>query len=357
MFSKNFKINNNCIGPKYPTYFIADIAANHDGSLQKAIDLINIAAENGAQAAKFQHFSAKTIVSDLGFKKLVNLNTHQSKWKESVFKVYEKASIDLDWTVTLIKECRRLKIDFFTSPYSLELVDYIDKYVPAYKVGSGDITWHEIILHMAKKQKPLIIATGASDLTEIDKILKITKKINTKIALLQCNTNYTSSLENFKYINLNVLNTFKKKYKNLIYGLSDHTPGHSTVLGAIALGAKIIEKHLTDKNNRTGPDHKFSMNPKSWKEMIDRSRELELSLGSNEKKVEKNEKNSVVVQRRSIRASRDLKKNNKIDFEDLDFLRPCPSNSLKPYEYKKIIGKKIKKNIKKGDLISLDIFI
>tara|TARA_B100001063_G_C16775984_1_gene565375 strand:- start:1467 stop:2537 length:1071 start_codon:yes stop_codon:yes gene_type:complete len=356
MFSKNFKINNNFVGQKFPTYFIADIAANHDGSLQKAIDLINIAAENGAQAAKFQHFAAKTIVSDVGFKKLINLKTHQSKWKESVYKVYEKASIDLKWTKILINECKKLKIDFFTSPYSLELVDYIDEYVPAYKVGSGDITWHDIVIHMAKKQKPMIIATGASDIFEIDKVLKITKKINTKIALLQCNTNYTASLENFKYINLNVLKTFKKKYKNLIYGLSDHTPGHSTVLGAIALGAKIIEKHLTDKNNRSGPDHKFSMNPKSWKEMISRSRELELSLGSIEKKVENNEKNSVIVQRRSIRASRDIKKNDKIDIKDLDFLRPCPPNSLKPYEYKKILGKKTKKNIKKGDMISLDIF-
>ncbi len=357
MFAKKFKINDNMIGEKAPTYFIADIAANHDGSLQRAIDLINIAAENGANAAKFQHFSASTIVSDFGFKKLNNIDTHQSKWKDSVFKVYEKASINLDWTNELIKECKKVKIDFFTSPYSFELVDYINRFVPAYKVGSGDITWHDIIIHMAKKQKPIIIAAGASNISEIDKVINKIKKINRKIALLQCNTNYTASLENFKYINLNVLNAFKKKYKNLIIGLSDHTPGHTTVLGAIALGAKIIEKHLTDNNNRVGPDHKFSMNPKSWQEMILRSRELELSLGNSLKKIEKNEKNSVIVQRRSIRASKNLYKNSKLSFTDLIFLRPCPKKSLNPYEYKKILGKKLKINIKKGDVISLDMLI
>ena len=123
---------------------------------------------------------------------------------------------------------------------------------------------------------------------------------------MQCNTNYTASLENFKYINLNVLKTFKKLYPDLILGLSDHTPGHSTVLGAVALGAKIIEKHFTDENEREGPDHKFSMNPHSWKEMVARTRELENALGGEIKKVEANEYETVILQRRAIRASSDL---------------------------------------------------
>ena len=125
--------------------------------------------------------------------------------------------------------------------------------------------------------------------------------LKTDLALLQCNTNYTGSLENFKYINLNVLNTFKNIYPSMILGLSDHTPGHSTVLGAIALGARIIEKHFTDNCEREGPDHKFSMTPKTWKEMVDRSRELESSLGSGIKEIEKNELETVVLQRRSLR--------------------------------------------------------
>ena len=125
---------------------------------------------------------------------------------------------------------------------------------------------------------------------------------------MQCNTNYTADISNFNYINLNFLKNLKKKYPNLIIGLSDHTHGHSTVLGSIALGAKVIEKHFTLSNDLEGPDHKFSMTPKSWREMIDRSRELELSLGNGEKKIEDNEKETVVLQRRAIRAKKNLKK-------------------------------------------------
>ena len=128
---------------------------------------------------------------------------------------------------------------------------------------------------------------------------------------MQCNTNYTNSYDNFKFINLNVLKTFKKIFKNkIILGLSDHTPGNSTVLGAIALGAKVIEKHFTDDNDRDGPDHKFSMNPLTWRQMIKSSRELELSLGDGEKKIEKNEKQSVIVQRRGAWLTKDKKMKN-----------------------------------------------
>ena len=135
----------------------------------------------------------------------------------------------------------------------------------------------------------------------------------------------------------------------------DHTPGHATVLGAITLGARIIEKHFTDNNSRTGPDHSFSMNPASWKEMILRSRELELSLGSQNKIIEKNEKNSVIVQRRSLRASRTLQKNKIITIDDLVALRPCPNNGIPPYEIKKIIGKKLNKKIRKGEHLTWKI--
>ena len=121
---------------------------------------------------------------------------------------------------------------------------------------------------------------------------------NSNIALMQCNTNYTGNIDNFNYINLNVLKQFKKIYPKLILGLSDHTPYHSTVLGAISLGARIIEKHFTDDNSRVGPDHSFSMNPVAWKEMIERSRELENALGDGFKKIEDNEKETTIIQRR-----------------------------------------------------------
>ena len=160
---------------------------------------------------------------------------------------------------------------------------------------------------------------------------------------MQCNTNYTGKIENLKFINLNVLKQFKKIFPKAILGLSDHTPGHSTVLGAITLGARVIEKHFTYSNKVDGPDHFFSMNPKSWKEMIERSKELEFALGSNNKKVENNEKETVVVQRRSAHLLIDLKKNEKIKKKYLSFLRPALNGSVKPYELNKVIKYKVKK--------------
>ena len=273
------KIGRKKISLKNPTYFIADIAANHDGSLSRAKKLIKLAAKAGADAAKFQHFSAKTIVSDKGFKSLGKKSSHQKNWGKSVYEVYKDASINLGWTKELNKECDKAGIHFFSSPYSFEMVNHLDKFVPAYKIGSGDINWLQIIEHISKKKKPVILASGASNFNDVVKAINAIKKYNNKIVLMQCNTNYTASVENFKYINLNVLKKYKEKFNNIILGLSDHTYGHSTVLGAITLGARVVEKHFTDDNNRIGPDHKFSMNPKTWREMVNATRELENSLG------------------------------------------------------------------------------
>ena len=287
MFSPSsaIEIQGKVVGKQYPTYFIADIAANHDGDLERAKDLIYLAAESGADAAKFQHFQASTIVSDLGFKSLGAQISHQANWKDSVFDVYKAASVNLGWTETLKETCNDAGIPFFTTPYSLDLVDFIDPYVPAYKIGSGDITWLEMIKHVASKQKPYIIATGASTADEVQAAVKTALAQNSQLALMQCNTNYTASVENFKYIQLNVLNTYRSMYPDLILGLSDHTPGHSTVLGAVSLGARMIEKHFTDDISREGPDHAFSMDPKTWREMVDRTRELENALGNGIKKL------------------------------------------------------------------------
>jgi N-acetylneuraminate synthase len=277
------------VGEKYPTYFIADIAANHDGDLERAKDLIYKAKEAGADAAKFQHFRAETIVSDVGFQKLGTQQSHQAGWNKSVVEVYRDASVSTDWTEALKDTCDRAGITFFTSPYDFDLVDHIDPYVPAYKIGSGDITWIEMIQLVASKQKPYILATGASSTDDVVRAVHAALSINPKLVLMQCNTNYTGSIENMRYVHLNVLKTYRSMFPEMILGLSDHTPGHATVLGAVALGARMIEKHFTDDIDRNGPDHKFSMDPKSWRDMVDRTRELEAALGAGLKKVEANE--------------------------------------------------------------------
>ncbi len=354
MKNKIFKVNNRSIGQNEPTYFIADVAANHDGNLEKAIELINLCAESGANAAKFQNFKAETIVSDYGFKKLGGQLSHQSSWKKSVTEVYNDASISLEWTPTLKKECDKVGIDYFTSPYDINFLHYLSEYVAAWKIGSGDITWHEVIEKMSSYGLPLFLSVGASTMNDVRNTMNLIKSLKAQVCLMQCNTNYTASLENFKYISLNVLKTFKNEFPDTILGLSDHTPGHTTVLGAITLGARVIEKHFTDNNFNDGPDHKFSMQPIEWRDMVDRSRELELALGSTEKDIMDNELETVVVQRRAIRSSKNLKKGEKISRENIDFLRPCPVNALPPYKVKDILNKTLIKDLLAGEVIYIE---
>lgn len=356
-FINEFEISGKLVGNNQPTYFIADIAANHDGDIERAIDLIYLCAEAGADAAKFQHFQAETIVSNKGFNTLGTQLSHQSKWKKSVFEVYKDASVNLEWTDRLVDTCKKAGIPFFTTPYSLEVVDYMDKYVPAYKIGSGDITWKDMIQKVAEKNKPYILASGASSMDEVYRAVKDCADINQQLCLMQCNTNYTASLENFQYIQLNVLKAYREMFPELLLGLSDHTPGHSTVLGAVTLGARMIEKHFTDNTNREGPDHKFSMDSKSWSEMVQRTRELEYSLGTGIKKIEDNEIDTAVVQRRAMRTNKKIAKGTIITKDDFVALRPCPADALNPYQFEAVIGMRAVKDIDLDSTVTYRDFI
>jgi sialic acid synthase SpsE len=347
----SFKINEKKIGHDFPTYFIADIAANHDGDLERAKKLIYLASDAGADAAKFQHFSAETIVSDQGFKSLDGQQSHQAKWEKSVFEVYKDASVSTAWTETLKETCDKANIAFFTSPYSIDLVDHIDPFVPAYKIGSGDITWVEMINYIAGKQKPYIMATGASTMDDVHRAVSTALSINPMLCLMQCNTNYTASLENFKHIHLNVLKTYREMYPNMILGLSDHTPGYATVLGAVTLGARMVEKHFTDDVDRVGPDHAFSMTPDLWRDMVERTRELENALGVGVKQVEENEKETVVLQRRAIRLKNNLTAGSILTRDQLSVLRPCPSDAILPYEIEELVGKYLRRDINSGEYL------
>lgn len=336
-----------------PLYFIADIGANHDGSLDQAFRLIELAKEAGADAAKFQNFSAEKIVSQKGFENIGQLS-HQASWKKSVVEVYKDASIPHEWTIALKQKCDEVGIDYFTSAYDFDAVDFVDPYVDIYKIGSGDITWVQILEHIATKNKPVIIASGASDLSDIERAMTTLSKKTDQIVLMQCNTNYTGSDENFKYINLNVLKRFRELYPDVILGLSDHTPGHATVLGAIALGATFIEKHFTDDNSKVGPDHKFAMNPATWKEMVQRSSELFHALGDGIKRIEPNETKTVMVQRRALRYKSALGKGHVLKADDLFPLRPYAIEGLHPYEIDKLIGKKLANGVEKDQLTTLN---
>lgn len=334
------KIGNQTIGHNHPTYFIADIAANHDGDLDRAKLLIRLAKEAGADAAKFQNFQAPKIVSDYGFKNMNSQVSHQASWKKSVFQVYTEASVPLGWTPILVEECQKVGIEYFTSPYDFESIEAVDPYLPAYKIGSGEIDWIESLQLMASKGKPVLLATGASNIGEVQKAVHAILAINKQLVLMQCNTNYTASPENYRYINLNVLKTYAAMFPDVVLGLSDHTHGNSTVLGAVTLGARVIERHFTDSNNREGPDHKFAMNPEAWAHMVDETRLLEKALGGADKFITENEQDTQVVQRRCLRAARDIRAGETITREMVDVLRPATPGAIKPDQVANVVGTK-----------------
>ena len=341
-------------GNSSPTYFIADIAANHDGDIKRAIKLIKLAAEAGANAAKFQNFRAETIVSRKGFEEVGKL-THQEKWEKSVFEVYKEAELPISWTQDLISACHAHGIEYFTAPYDLEFISFFAKRMSYFKVGSGDITWKESLEEMGNFGKPVLLATGASNQFEVDQAMFVLNQKSIPVILMQCNTNYTGSEDNYKYLNLNVLKSFRDAYPEAILGLSDHSPGHLAVLGAVALGARVIEKHFTDDTNRKGPDHNFSLDPTSWRKMVDEVRILEKCLGDGIKKVEQNENESRVIQRRGLRFNKPLKAGEQILKSNRIALRPCPENAINPFEIEKVLGKTLKVDVEEDTLVTLEI--
>jgi sialic acid synthase SpsE len=348
-WNSTFKVAGREIGLNTPTYFIADIAANHDGDLERAKKLVQLAKEAGADCAKFQHFVADKIVSARGFAKLGSNQAHQASWKKSVVEVYDQYHFRREWTAEVARTCAEAGIDFMTTPYDTDAIELVRELVPAFKIGSGDITWPALIETIGRIGKPVFLATGAADMADVEAAVEAALGVTRDVMLMQCNTNYTGSLENFRHVNLKVLQAFALRWPNMPLGLSDHTPGHSAVLGAVTLGARAIEKHFTDDTTRTGPDHAFALDPRTWRAMVNATRELELALGTGVKIVEDNEAETVVVQRRAIRLKRPVTAGTVLSADDLECLRPCPPDAIDPRHWNAVLGRQVVVDKAHGD--------
>ena len=324
-FNKNIKIGNRMIGSDYPTYFIAEIGGNFDGSIDKAKKLIDAAKEAGADCAKFQTFTAETIVSEGGFSKMELHGVHGS-WGRTVSEVFKDVEFPMEWHQEIANYCNSVGIDFSTSPYFKEAVDLCaDMNLPFIKIGSGEITWLEMIDYIAKKGIPVMLATGDATMSEIDEAVRTIENAGNKdLVLMQCITNYPSKIES---ANVNVLKTYQSAF-NCLTGYSDHSPGHVVALASVVLGGRVIEKHFTLNKNDKGPDHPHSMEPDEFKFMVDSIREVERAMGSTRKEVVDEESETVFVQRRCLYAKRDLKKGQIITPEDIDVLRPALGKNL-----------------------------
>jgi sialic acid synthase SpsE len=239
-------------------------------------------------------------------------------------------------------------IDFFSAPYDFEAIDMLDQYVEMYKAGSGEIDWIEALERMASKGKPFFVSTGASDIGEVQRAVHAILRINPQLVLMQCNTNYTASPDNYDHLHVNVLKTYASLFPDVILGLSDHTHALAPVLAAVSLDARVIERHFTDSNERQGPDHKFAMSPQNWAHMVEETRLLERCLGSTDKFVTGNEHETAVIQRRCLRAAREIKAGEIFTREMIDVLRPATPGAIKPHEISAVMGTKALKDLPKG---------
>lgn len=342
-FNQEIKIGDKYVGLNHPTYFIAEIGANFDGSIEKAKQLIDAAKAAGADCAKFQTFSTPRIVSERGFSRMQLKGVHGS-WGRTVSEVFKDAEFPVKWHKEISDYCKKVGIDFSTSPYFKEAVDLcVDLDVPFIKIGSGDITWHEMLEYIASKGKPVMLATGDATMAEIDEAVRVIEKTGNKdLILMQCITNYPSKIDS---ANVNVLKTYQSAF-DVLTGYSDHSPGHVVALASTVIGGRVIEKHFTLDKTDKGPDHPHSMEPHEFKFMVDSIREVERAMGSTCKEVVAEEGETVFVQRRCLYAARDLKKGDVIKAEDIDVLRPALG--IPPKFKPMLIGKTVKEDIAKG---------
>ncbi|HEX6914783.1 MAG TPA: N-acetylneuraminate synthase family protein [Chitinophagaceae bacterium] len=350
-FPKEIKIGKRMVGAGHPSYIIAEIGANFDHSLSKAKELCDAAKEAGADCAKFQSFISEKIVSGKGFARMQLKGVHGS-WGRPVNEVFKDAEFPREWHAEVSAYCDKIGIDFSTSPYDFEAVDLCEELkVPYIKIGSGEITWLEMLEYIAKKGLPMILATGDATLSEVDEAIRTIEATgNRNLILLQCITNYPSMIES---ANINVLKTYQSAF-DILTGYSDHSPGDVVILGSIALGGCVVEKHFTLNKKDKGPDHPHSMDVAEFKLMVNRIRQLETAMGSTRKFVVEEEAETVYVQRRGLYAARDIKKGQVLSAEDITALRPALG--ILPKYKPVVIGKVAKTDIAANEPLFWDNF-
>ena len=345
---ETIRISNKIIGRDQPVFIIAEAGVNHNGKLDLAKKLVDAAVDAGADAVKFQTFKAEGVVtSKVRIADYAKKNIGMDEKQINMIKNLELQYGDFK----ILKEyCDKKGIIFLSAPHSFDAIDFLEDLLPAYKFGSGDITNIPALKYVAKKNKPIILGTGMSTLKEVKFAVDSIKSENNKqIITLHCTTNYPCPLEE---VNLNSMLTMQKELDCLV-GYSDHTAGAMVPIIATALGAVVIEKHITTDKNLPGPDHKASLEPDELKTMITEIRNVEKALGSFDKKPTESEKKIMKIVRKSIVAKQDIKKGSIIKKNMLIIKRP--GTGLKPMDLDKIVGKKIKKHIAKDEILQLDM--
>lgn len=346
---KSVKIKNFEISQHSRTFIIAELSGNHGHEIEIAKRTILAMKKSGADAVKLQTYTPDTITLNSN-KECFQIN-HGTLWDgQNMYNLYKKAYTPWEWHEELRDYSHSLGLIFFSAPFDLTAVDYLENLdVPAYKIASPEITDIPLIEYVASKGKPVIISTGIAKLEEIEDAIKACKRVgNGDIILLKCTSAYPTPLED---VNLKTIPHMKELF-NVLVGISDHTLGISIPIAAVALGAKVVEKHFILSKDIESPDKDFSLTPNEFKRMVDSIRDVEKSLG----KVSYELTDSMKIGRigrRTLFSVKDIKKDEVITFENVMSKRPGAGISPK-YLYD-IIGKKAKNNISIATPIQWDL--
>lgn len=345
----DFEIKNKKVGCIDPVFIIAELSANHNQNFDNAVKLIKEAKKAGADAVKLQTYTPDTIT--------INCSNEYFQIKQgtiwdgkTLYDLYKEAYTPWEWQPKLKEIAENEGLICFSSPFDKTAVDFLeDMDVPAYKVASFEITDTPLIEYIASKGKPVIISTGIATLSDIEEAINACKRMNNnQIALLKCTSEYPSPLEE---INLKTIPNMIETFKTIV-GLSDHTLGISVPIAAVALGAKIIEKHFTLSRAMGGPDAAFSLEPEEFKQMVKSIREVEKALGDVSYELSEKIKKSREFSR-SLFVVKDIKKGDIFTEENVRSIRP--GFGLHPKYYKDVLGKKATKDIKKGTPLNWDL--
>jgi pseudaminic acid synthase len=335
------KIGNKHIGDEYPTYIVAELSGNHCKNFDNAMEMIHKAKNAGADAVKIQTYRPDTIT--------LNCDNEYFQIKSgtlwdgmTLYKLYEQSYTPWEWTPLLKNEANKLGLDFFSSPFDILAVDYLENIgVPAYKIASFEAVDHILLKKVAQTGKPVIISTGITDLSEITDAINVLRKNGTKdICVLKCTSTYPAPIED---ANLRTIKDFKERF-NVEAGLSDHTLGIEVPIASVCMGANLIEKHFTLSNSSGSADDKFSLEPDEFEQMVKSIRLIEKALGK--VKYEKSDKNKNLIFTRSLFVSNNIKKGDIFTKDNIKSVRPGYGLHTKYYD--KILGKKSITNISFG---------
>lgn len=336
--SREVRIGERAIGGDHPVFVIAEAGINHDGDMGKARDLVAAAADAGATAVKFQtHLPEMEMLRDGETADYVG---------ESLFDLLKRVELTRDQHLELKSYAESLGIVFISTPFSREAADLLDSVeVPAFKIGSGEMTNHPFLRHVAAKGKPVILSTGMSTLQEVEDSVAVVTELNPDLILMQCTSTYPSRYED---INLHVLETYRERF-GVPVGLSDHSEGVYTCLGAVALGAAVLEKHFTLDRNWPGPDQKASIEPRELEELVRGARAVKAALGAR-KEVIADEVPVQRMARESVVALVDLQPGTTISSDMVWVKRP--GTGIPAREMDKVIGRRVRRAVAAESLLS-----